>query len=154
MLSFHLVWITLPPDFSPSHACSPLQDATLVYQGSEKLTSDELVNILGIQVDGSKSQKPTLAITNVVIAGRDTAEEEVFGIIFEDMDPAEVTYRLAYDITNDGKVDLLDVVAAQRWYHTTAEDENWADAAYSDVNLDGVVDIQDYVLIVLNYNEK
>ena len=56
----------------------------------------------------------------------------------------EVRFNI-YDVNRDGIVDQLDMTRAQRYYGT--------DFADADVNSDGSVDIDDLILILINYNE-
>ena len=56
----------------------------------------------------------------------------------------EVRFNI-YDVNRDGIVDQLDMTRAQRYYGT--------DFADADVNCDGSVDIDDLILILINYNE-
>ena len=51
----------------------------------------------------------------------------------------------SYDVNGDGKVDIIDITEAQRYYQAKSSDENWAQAKVMDVNGDGKVDIQDYI---------
>ena len=80
----------------------------------------------------------------------------------------ESTDFSAYDVNRDGKVDLADVAAAAYFFAATKDDDNWlvfkefekgnSDPGKvsiapirADVNLDGVVDIEDIILILNNY---
>jgi hypothetical protein len=52
------------------------------------------------------------------------------------------------DVNRDKRVDQLDLTAAQLYYRNTEEDANWDIAKKADVNNDGRVDIEDFVLIL------
>ena len=55
-----------------------------------------------------------------------------------------------YDVYADGKIDILDITEAQRFYQVSSSDtDNWSAAQKADVNADGRVDIQDLIDIFL-----
>lgn len=55
-----------------------------------------------------------------------------------------------YDVYADGKIDILDITEAQRFYQVSSSDtDNWSVAQKADVNGDGKVDIQDLIDIFL-----
>ncbi len=54
-----------------------------------------------------------------------------------------------YDVYEDGKIDILDITEAQRFYQASKNGEDWATARKADVNADGQVDIQDLIDIFL-----
>ena len=54
-------------------------------------------------------------------------------------------------VNQDGTVNQLDITRAQRTYGTVEGDANWNPLA--DVNHDGVVDINDLILILNNYSK-
>lgn len=55
-----------------------------------------------------------------------------------------------YDVYEDGKIDILDITEAQRFYQVSSRDtDNWSAAQNADVNADGRVDIQDLIDIFL-----
>lgn len=55
-----------------------------------------------------------------------------------------------YDVYADGKIDILDITEAQRFYQVSSRDtDNWSAAQKADVNADGRVDIQDLIDIFL-----
>lgn len=55
-----------------------------------------------------------------------------------------------YDVYEDGKIDILDITEAQRFYQVSSSDtDNWSVAQKADVNADGQVDIQDLIDIFL-----
>jgi hypothetical protein len=53
-----------------------------------------------------------------------------------------------YDVNRDGVVDQLDLTMAQLYYMAKVGDANWDVAKYADVNGDGIVDIEDLILIL------
>lgn len=55
-----------------------------------------------------------------------------------------------YDVYEDGKINILDITEAQRFYQVSSSDtDNWSVAQKADVNADGRVDIQDLIDIFL-----
>lgn len=54
-----------------------------------------------------------------------------------------------YDVYADGKIDILDITEAQRFYQVSSRDNDWSAAQKADVNGDGKVDIQDLIDIFL-----
>lgn len=55
-----------------------------------------------------------------------------------------------YDVYEDGKINILDITEAQRFYQVSSSDtDNWSVAQKADVNADGQVDIQDLIDIFL-----
>lgn len=54
-----------------------------------------------------------------------------------------------YDVYADGKIDILDITEAQRFYQATSTGSDWATAHKADVNADNKVDIQDLIDIFL-----
>ena len=55
-----------------------------------------------------------------------------------------------YDVNRDGAVDQLDLTLALLYYMAEEGDDNWAVANLADVNGDGEVTIDDYILILNN----
>lgn len=55
----------------------------------------------------------------------------------------------SYDVYTDGKIDILDITEAQRFYQATSTGSDWATAQKADVNADDKVDIQDLIGIFL-----
>ena len=55
----------------------------------------------------------------------------------------------SYDVYADGKIDILDITEAQRFYRVSSGDNDWAAAQKADVNADNKVDIQDLIDIFL-----
>lgn len=54
-----------------------------------------------------------------------------------------------YDVYADGKINILDITEAQRFYQVSSRDNDWSAAQKADVNGDGKVDIQDLIDIFL-----
>ena len=54
-----------------------------------------------------------------------------------------------YDVYADGKINILDITEAQRFYQVSSRDNDWSAAQKADVNGDNKVDIQDLIDIFL-----
>ena len=101
---------------------------------------------------------PTLKITGVTLSGWNDAGKAVFGTTGS-IDPDEIRFAaVSYDLNGDGKVDQLDITIAQAFYQARSTDSDWntpgangAAPSACDVNGDNVVDIQDLILIYLNF---
>ena len=101
---------------------------------------------------------PTLKITGVTISGWNEAGEAVFGTTGS-INPDEIHFTaVSYDLNNDGRVNQLDITIAQAFYQARSTDSDWntpgangAAPSACDVNGDNVVDIQDLILIYLNF---
>ena len=101
---------------------------------------------------------PTLKITGVTLSGWDSDGKAIFGTTGS-IDPNEVKFVAAtYDLNGDGKVDQLDITVAQAAYQARSTEGDWnrpgangVAPSACDVNGDKVVDIQDLILIYLNF---
>lgn len=101
---------------------------------------------------------PTLKITDVTLSGWDSDGKAIFGTTGS-IDPDEVKFvATTYDLSGDGKVDQLDITVAQAAYQACSTESDWntpgangAAPSACDVNGDKVVDIQDLILIYLNF---
>ncbi len=122
--------------------------------GSEAtLSASGIQNVAQIAVSG---EKPSITVTDLKIAGWTTdgdASTVAYGVIRKGIDPSQATYtgEKNYDVNNDGKVDLLDITAAQLYYRAAKGDSNWTEAGRCDFNDDGVIDIEDFVEIWLHF---
>lgn len=101
---------------------------------------------------------PTLKITGVTLSGWDSTGKAVYGTMGS-IDPNEVKFVAAtYDLDGNGKVNQLDITVAQAAYQARSTESDWntpgansAAPSACDVNGDNVVDIQDLILIYLNF---
>ena len=101
---------------------------------------------------------PTLRITGVTISGWDSTGKAVYGTMGS-IDPDKVKFVAAtYDLDGNGKVDQVDITVAQAAYQARSTEGDWntpgangAAPSACDVNGDKVVDIQDLILIYLNF---
>lgn len=105
------------------------------------------------------ADKPSLKITGITLSGWDESGSAVYGTITSiNPDQAEYT-SVNYDLNHDGRVDQLDITIAQAFYQSRSTDSDWntkgpdgAAPADCDVVADGVVDIQDFIAIYLNFS--
>ena len=112
----------------------------------------------GIASFVTNGDTPTLKITGVTLSGWDSDGKAVFGTTGS-IDPDEVKFVAAtYDLDGNGKVDQLDITVAQAAYQARSTESDWntpgansAAPSACDVNGDNVVDIQDLILIYLNF---
>ena len=112
----------------------------------------------GIASFVTNGNTPTLKITGVTLSGWDSDGKAVFGTTGS-IDPDEVKFVAAtYDLDGNGKVDQLDITVAQAAYQARSTESDWntpgansAAPSACDVNGDNVVDIQDLILIYLNF---
>lgn len=101
---------------------------------------------------------PTLKITGVTVSGWDSDGKAIFGTTGS-IDPDEVKFvATTYDLNGDGKVNQLDITVAQAAYQARSSEGDWNTSGGTgvapsacDVNGDNVVDIQDLILIYLNF---
>ena len=60
-------------------------------------------------------------------------------------------YYSIYDVNKDGYVDLLDISMTMYFFMAAEGDANWAVASICDVTADGVIDINDLILVRANF---
>lgn len=112
----------------------------------------------GIASFVTNGDTPTLKITDVTLSGWDSDGKAIFGTTGS-VDPDQVKFvATTYDLSGDGKVDQLDITVAQAAYQARSTEGDWntpgangAAPSACDVNGDKVVDIQDLILIYLNF---
>lgn len=110
-------------------------------------TSEEKSKLAEISVPLKDGVKGNIAaeITDIKAAGVVSEEGSAMnGTVTVSVSSASV-FVPSYDVNGDGKVDIIDITEAQRYYQAKSSDENWAQAKVMDVNGDGKVDIQDYI---------
>ena len=59
-------------------------------------------------------------------------------------------YYSPYDTNRDGEIKQGDLSLAVLYYRATSASEYWSIAQYSDVNNDGIVNVEDFILIMAN----
>ena len=123
--------------------------------GRTAFTRTEETGIASFVTNGDT---PTLKIIGVTLSGWDSDGKAVFGTTGS-IDPNEVKFvATTYDLNGDGKVNQLDITVAQAAYQARSAESDWntpgangAAPSACDVNGDKVVDIQDLILIYLNF---
>ena len=90
-----------------------------------------------------------MTVTAAQCAGINTEDDSLMtGTVTVNGSPA--SNRIAnYDVYADGKINILDITEAQRFYQATSTGSDWATAHKADVNADNKVDIQDLIDIFL-----
>lgn len=129
--------------------------AVLSYLGGSEGTfsAQGRQDVAQIAVSG---KTPTVTVTDLKIAGWTTdgkPDTVAYGVIRSGIDPNQTTFtgEKNYDVNGDGKVDLLDIAAAQLYYRAEKGDGNWTAASRCDFNGDDVIDVQDFVEIRLHF---
>lgn len=122
----------------------------LLTTDNKAVTSEEASNLLLLAlpvktgVTGNIAMTVDSATCGGVVSGTTTE-----GTVTVNGSPA--SNRIAnYDVYADGKINILDITEAQRFYRVSSSDtDNWSAAQKADVNADGQVDIQDLIDIFL-----
>ena len=132
-------------------------EVMLVYVNSGRTAFTQSAET-GIATFVTGGTTPTLRITGVTISGWDSTGKAVYGTMGS-IDPDKVKFVAAtYDLDGNGKVDQLDITVAQAAYQARSTESDWNTSGGTgvapsacDVNGDNVVDIQDLILIYLNF---
>ena len=119
-------------------------DGKLFSSGSSSAVAKIIVN----------TDEASIKITDLKVSGWDSDKNVMYGSVNE-LNPSEATFTdaLTYDINGDGKVDLLDITEAQLYYRANKNSADWSAASKCDFNDDGIIDIEDYMAIWLNFTE-
>lgn len=130
----------------------------LSYLGGNEgtLSAQGRQDVAQIAVSG---KTPTIIVNDLKIAGWTTDGDPstvAYGVIRSGIDPSQATFtgEKNYDVNGDGKVDLLDIAAAQLYYRAAKGESNWAEASRCDFNDDNVIDVADFVEIWLHFTAK
>lgn len=132
-------------------------EVMLVYVNSGRTAFTQSAET-GIATFVTGGTTPTLKITGVTLSGWDSTGKAVYGTMGS-IDPNEVKFVAAtYDLDGNGKVDQVDITVAQAAYQARSTESDWNTSGGTgvapsacDVNGDNVVDIQDLILIYLNF---
>ncbi|MDR2719628.1 MAG: fibronectin type III domain-containing protein [Nitrososphaerota archaeon] len=92
-------------------------------------------------------------LVDVVLSGYDDANTAIYidSVITPDLVQTTLEqYFSVFDVNRDGVVDQLDLTAAQLFFMTQEGDDTWSAAKFADVNNDGIVDIEDLIIILNN----
>ena len=105
--------------------------------------------LLALPVNSGVVGKIDMTVEAVQCAGISTEDDSLLtGTVTVNGSPASNRVT-SYDVYADGKIDILDITEAQRFYQADGNDNDWADAQKADVNGDGKIDIQDLIDIFL-----
>ena len=113
------------------------------------ITSEDASNLLllALPVKSGVTGKIAMTVDSAECSGV-VSDVSTKGTVTVNGSPA--SNRIAnYDVYVDGKIDILDITEAQRFYQATSTGSDWATAQKADVNGDDKVDIQDLIDIFL-----
>lgn len=99
-----------------------------------------------------ESGKVGLTMTGVRVSGYNQQGQAVYldsGIKIPSVQVTVGTRQ--YDVNSDGVIDQLDITFCQLFYRAHQGDANWARASVCDVDGNGIVDVEDMVQILLNF---
>lgn len=117
---------------------------------NQAITAEDAANLLllGLPVKANVTGNLTATVDSAECAGV-VSKVSTNGTVTVNGSPA--SNRIAnYDVYADGKINILDITEAQRFYQVSSSDtDNWSVAQKADVNADGKVDIQDLIDIFL-----
>lgn len=100
---------------------------------------------IAVPVISGQTGRITMTVENALVSGiPDVQEDAVKGEVTITSSSAQVSIA-NYDVNGDGSVDQVDITEAQRYYQASADDADWNTASKADVNLDNIVDIQDFI---------
>lgn len=105
--------------------------------------------LVGLPVKNGVTGNIAMTVTAAQCAGINTEDDSLMtGTVTVNGSPASNRVT-SYDVYEDGKIDILDITEAQRFYRASKNDEDWDAAQKADVNADNKVDIQDLIDIFL-----
>ena len=125
--------------------------ALMPKDNGEAVTGTDAANLLllALPVKSGVVGKIDMTVEAVQCAGISTEDDSLLtGTVTVNGSPASNRVT-SYDVYADGKIDILDITEAQRFYQMASTDENWTAAQKADVNGDDKVDIQDLIDIFL-----
>ena len=117
----------------------------------EAISGTDAANLLlvGLPVKNVVTGNIAMTVTAAQCAGINTGDDSLMtGTVTVNGSPASNRIT-SYDVYTDGKIDILDITEAQRFYQVSSRDDDWATAQKADVNGDDQVDIQDLIDIFL-----
>lgn len=123
---------------------SVTHEIILAYGLSDVQTLSDTIDALQVFVRSSADQKGDITVKLSDVTFGNTSE-----IIPVEIENATVTTQVVdiFDLNNDGKVDQIDLAIAQSFYQAKEGDGNWTEAQKADLNSDGIVDLEDLVLL-------
>ena len=116
------------------------------------VSSDKPLNILSLSFNTKeKLGASDVKLVNAKLSGYDAAGEAVYfdSILANNIINLDIgKYFAPLDLNRDGVIDQLDLTVAQLYYMAMDGDGNWPEAKTADINHDGVVDIEDLILVL------
>ena len=88
----------------------------------------------------------------MTVSGWNDALDVKFGTV-TGIDPSYAEFNASknYDVNGDGKVDQLDITTAQLYYRAEPGDAIWQEAYRCDFNEANVIDVADFIEILLHF---
>ena len=125
---------------------------TVVAGNNSGVSAPEATDILSITAapNGQVGSASAELVDVVLSAYTETGETFLDVTVANGKVETKIDYSI-YDVNQDGTVNQLDITRAQRVYGAAAGDSSWN--ARADVNQDGIVDINDLILILNNYSK-
>lgn len=122
---------------------------SLMPKDNQAITSEDASNLLllALPVKAGVTGDIAMTVDSAECAGV-VSEVSTKGTVNVNGSPAS-NRATSYDVYADGKIDILDITEAQRFYQASKKDNDWAAAQKADVNADNKVDIQDLIDIFL-----
>lgn len=115
---------------------------------NKAVTSEEASNLLLLALPVKAGVTGDIAMTVSAECAGVVSTTPTNGTVTVNGSPA--SNRIAnYDVYEDGKINILDITEAQRFYQVSSRDDGWDAAKKADVNADNKVDIQDLIDIFL-----
>lgn len=105
--------------------------------------------LVGLPVKNGVTGNIAMTVTAAQCAGINTKDDSLMTGTVTVNGSLASNRVTSYDVYEDGKIDILDITEAQRFYQASEKDEDWAAALKADVNADNKVDIQDLIDIFL-----
>lgn len=100
--------------------------------------------------DSSKSIETTLHIDRATSSQSGVYEEVISTIEANDPTVVLTSYKVLCDVNGDHEISIIDLSIALDYYRAMATDSSWNKAKAADVNRDGLIDMTDYTLIMMN----
>lgn len=105
--------------------------------------------LVGLPVKNGVTGNIAMTVTAAQCAGINTEDDSLMTGTVTVNGSLASNRVTSYDVYADGKIDILDITEAQRFYQASSSDDNWADEQKADVNGDNKVDVQDLIDIFL-----
>lgn len=124
----------------------------------EKVTSTEYTDIMKLTFKladpNAENVTATLHIENVVTASSGVNEEVASDIEEADATVTIKSYKVLCDVDGNGKLGIGDLSKALDYYRADSQDPDWDSTKSADVNMDGVVDIADFTVIMTSITNQ